>query len=186
MPGQVPRAAQGTRSPQPPQGPRPPGPQGPQGPLGPPPQGRPGGTRQPPPGPGVTGWPDDDSPPPPTRGFFGALFNISFDHLITPKLIKFFYVLALILISLGALTMVSFGRWVAHLHNGGFLGALIMLGSPVAWLLQIVLVRLVMEAFIVHFKGVEYLRIMKDSTMKDSTMKDRGIAPVRQSRRSQE
>ncbi|MFC6934175.1 DUF4282 domain-containing protein [Actinomadura yumaensis] len=81
---------------------------------------------------------------------------------MTPKLIKVFYILALLLISLFALMVVALGIWVAQLRNGWLLGLLIMLSSPVMWFFQAILARIFMEAVVVRFKGVEHLRVIKD------------------------
>jgi hypothetical protein len=96
------------------------------------------------------------------KGLFGALVDINFDYLVTPKLIKVFYVLAMMMISLFALVIVLIGIEVAGLRNGWFLGLVIMLSSPFVWLFQALLVRIFMEAIIVRFKTVEQLRIIKD------------------------
>jgi hypothetical protein len=118
-----------------------------------------------PPGWGAESMPeyDSSSPPPRDKSFLGALFDVNFNFFITPKLIKQCYVLAIILISLFGLAVFSIGLWIAQLRNGWLLGLLVMLCAPVVWYSQIVLARILMEAIIVRFKGVEYLRIMKDN-----------------------
>jgi hypothetical protein len=100
--------------------------------------------------------------PPPAKGFLASLLDVNFNYLVTPKLIKLCYVLALILVTLSALAVLSIGLWIAQLRNGGFLGALVILCSPLVWFFQVVLARIFMEAIIIRFKGVEYLRVMKD------------------------
>ncbi|MFC6878322.1 MULTISPECIES: DUF4282 domain-containing protein [Actinomadura] len=144
--------------------PRPPG--GPT-PYGPPPQTRPGPGPVPGPRPSDTGQtpvPQGGWVPPERtdKGLFGALLDANFDYLVTPKLIKVFYILALLLISLFALMVVALGIWVAQLRNGWLLGLLIMLSSPVMWFFQAILARIFMEAVVVRFKGVEHLRVIKD------------------------
>lgn len=60
----------------------------------------------PPPGsPGQSQYPGGTGAPPPSRGlqakgFFGALFDFSFDHFVTPSIIRVVYVLGLIGIAL--------------------------------------------------------------------------------------
>jgi hypothetical protein len=100
--------------------------------------------------------------PPPTKGFLSSLLDVNFNYLVTPKLIKLFYVLALLLITLSALAVFAIGLWIAQLRNGWLLGLLVILCSPLVWFFEAVLARIFMEAIIVRFKGVEYLRIMKD------------------------
>ncbi|GLZ09976.1 hypothetical protein Acsp04_02110 [Actinomadura sp. NBRC 104425] len=99
---------------------------------------------------------------PENKGLFGALFDANFDHLVTPKLIKLCYVLALLLVTLSALMVLVIGVWVFQLRNGWLLGLLIMLCAPVIWIFEAVLVRIFMEAVVVRFKGVEHLRVIKD------------------------
>jgi hypothetical protein len=65
----------------------------------------------PPPGPPGPPYPEDTSGPPPARqpqvrGFFGALFDFSFNHFVTPLIIRVLYVLGLIGIALGYLWFV--------------------------------------------------------------------------------
>lgn len=65
----------------------------------------------PPPGPPGPPYPEDTSEPPPARqpqvrGFFGALFDFSFNHFVTPLIIRVLYVLGLIGIALGYLWFV--------------------------------------------------------------------------------
>jgi hypothetical protein len=97
---------------------------------------------------------------PPGKGLLATLLDTSFDSLITPKLIKLFYTLALVLITLSALVILAIGIWV--FQYGWLLGVAAFIFAPLLWLLQVILVRIFMEAIIVRFKGVEYLRIMKD------------------------
>ncbi|MFD0685024.1 DUF4282 domain-containing protein [Actinomadura fibrosa] len=156
--------------------PRPPAPGPPGGPYGPPPP-----PHQPPghiPGPRPSGppqggpqgfGPQNPSQEWPTaerseKGLVGALFDANFNHLVTPKLIKLFYILSLLLISLSALSVVAIGIWVAQLRNGWLLGLIIMCSSPVVWFFEAILARIFMEAVVVRFKGVEYLRVIKDKS----------------------
>ncbi|MEU5880307.1 DUF4282 domain-containing protein [Spirillospora sp. NPDC047279] len=92
----------------------------------------------------------------------GALFDFNFNHLVTPKLIKAFYVLSLLLISLSALMVVAIGLWIMQLRNGWLLGLIVIGSSPVIWVFEAILARIFMEAVVVRFKGVEHLRVIKD------------------------
>lgn len=66
----------------------------------------------PPPGsPGQPQYPEGPGGQPPAwqpqaKGFFGALFNFSFNHFVTPSIIRVLYVLGLIGITIGYLTFV--------------------------------------------------------------------------------
>jgi hypothetical protein len=107
-------------------------------------------------------WRLGDSAAPVEKGVIGALFDVNFNHLVTPKLIKVCYVLALMLVSLSALIVVVIGLWIFQLRNGWLLGLLVMLSAPVVWTFEAILVRIFMEAVVVRFKGVEHLRAIKD------------------------
>ncbi|POM25066.1 hypothetical protein BTM25_37080 [Actinomadura rubteroloni] len=136
------------------QPPRPPQP----GPAGPPP---------PPPGRASGAFPAPErfqpaAPPPAEKGLIGALFDANFDYLVTPKLVKVFYILALMLITLSALMVVGAGIWISQLRNGWLVGLLVMCAGPVVWLFEMLLARLFLEAVVVRFKIAEYLRVIKD------------------------
>ncbi|MFV2174617.1 DUF4282 domain-containing protein [Actinomadura sp. LOL_016] len=98
------------------------------------------------------------------KGLLGSLFDTNFNSLVTPKLIKAFYTLSLLLISLSALIVVALGIWVFQLRNGWLVGLLIMCSAPIIWLFQAMLFRIFMEAIMVRFKSTEYLRIIKDKS----------------------
>jgi hypothetical protein len=96
------------------------------------------------------------------KSFFGALLDTNFDHMITTRLVKLVYVLAIILISCNALAVFAIGAWVFQLRNGWFLGFLMMLFAPVAWLFQLVITRIFMEFVINQFKITEHLKAMRE------------------------
>ncbi len=120
-----------------------------------PPPGR-GGPREQPP------YPETFRAVPSDKGFFGALLDFNFDYLVTPKLIKLFYILALLMISSDSLGVVLFGIQIAGLRNGWFLGMVFIVAAPFLWAFQVLLTRIFMESIIVRFKSFEQLRIIKD------------------------
>ena len=121
---------------------------GPQSPY--PPQPHPG--YQPPAGPRY----DND------KGFFGSLFDFSFDNFIATKLVKFLYVLSLILISVAAIVYVVAGLLLLSERSG--LGVLMIILSPILWLFFLVISRLYLELVIVMFKISEDLKDIRDSS----------------------
>jgi hypothetical protein len=115
----------------------------------------------------VQGWGPEGGPvsgaaPPPAKGFFGSLFDADFNFLITPILIKSAFRGSLILIGLQCLLQLALGLWIVSWDNGWAWGVFLIIATPVVYLNEVILVRILLEAIIVHFKGVEYLRIMKD------------------------
>jgi len=86
------------------------------------------------------------------KGFFGSLFDISFSSLITTRVIKVLYVLALIAIALFSLFFI-----VAAFHSSsgaGFFTLIIL--APLGALLYTVYTRVILEFIIVVFRIAEY------------------------------
>lgn len=108
---------------------QPPGP-----PPGPPPP-------QPPPypasGPGQPSYGDD-------KGFFGSLFDFSFSHFITPKIVKIAYVISTVLLALAFL-----GYLIASLASDEpALVVLVLIVGPVVLLLYLIFIRMTLEFFV--------------------------------------
>lgn len=84
------------------------------------------------------------------RGFFGRLFDLSFSEFITTSVVRFLYVLLLIVIAIGYLVAIitgfanSFGR-----------GLLMIVVGAVGALLYILFARIWMEILIVVFRIAE-------------------------------
>ncbi|QKW34158.1 DUF4282 domain-containing protein [Actinomadura sp. NAK00032] len=147
-----------------------PGPPG--GPYGPPPgpqQPAPvPGPRQPAPGaPGAApqgqqgqqGW----LPPERTdKGLLGALLDANFDSLVTPKLLKLFYALSMVMVTLECLAIVGFAIWIISMDFYWAVALLLIIATPLIWFFQMLFVRILMEAVVVRFKQAEYLRVIKD------------------------
>ncbi|MFC5187323.1 DUF4282 domain-containing protein [Actinomadura harenae] len=145
-----------------PYGPPPPPPSGP--PQPPPSYQRPGplpGPRPSTPDPG-TGPQRAWVPPQRSKGLLGALLDANFDTLVTPKLIKFWYILAILLISLQCLAFLLLGVKIASWDDFWGWGVIMAVASPLVWLFELLMVRILMEAVMVRFKGVEYLHVIKD------------------------
>lgn len=101
-------------------------------------------------------------PVPREKGIFGALLDTRFEHLVTPKLIRLWYVIALLLITLQCVSFLFLGLWIASWDNGWAWGVIMVIASPLVWLFEALMVRILMEAVVVRFKGVEHLRVIKD------------------------
>ncbi|WP_261986589.1 DUF4282 domain-containing protein [Actinomadura sp. HBU206391] len=117
------------------------------------------GPNQPPPG-----WvpqPRSAEPEYSRKGFFGALFDLSFDHMVTIKLIRLVYVLAIGFTGITALAMLllawSFSEW------NGFLALLTFVATPIVSLFQIVITRMILEFVINQFKITDELRKIRES-----------------------
>ncbi len=105
-----------------------------------------------------------------TRGLISSLFDISFTHLVTLKLVKAYYVIGMVVTLLAAILqffVVSGALWT--LMGGGFLGAVVTVVVAPAWtllttLLGLIILRVVAEAIILVFRIAEYLRSIDSKT----------------------
>ncbi|MER7542495.1 DUF4282 domain-containing protein [Spirillospora sp. NPDC127506] len=147
----------------------PPRPQAPDpagGPYGPQPGPQPNvpGPRTPGPGGPGTG-PQPWAPAEPAeKGLLAALLDTDFNALVTPKLAKTVYVLSLMLISLECLGILLFGLWTLVSTRFWLGGLIVIVATPLIWLVQMLLVRIFVEAVVVRFKQAEYLRVIKDKS----------------------
>jgi hypothetical protein len=89
------------------------------------------------------------------KGFFGALFDLSFSEFVTTKLIKILYVLLLIVIAIG-LVVGLISSLVTMFSRGGFLtGLLGLIFTPIGALIWVIMARVWMELIIVVFRIAE-------------------------------
>lgn len=113
-------------------------------------------------GPGPQMPPQGWAPPPRNKGLLGSLFDLNFDHMVTIKWIKAFYVLAMAFISFGCFI---FAWWAAYsIQWDPTLGVLALLATPFLWVWLMILCRMAHEFLINQFKISEYLRIIKDKS----------------------
>jgi Domain of unknown function (DUF4282) len=125
---------------------------------GPPPQ-QPGPPWQGPPGYG----PPPQHPaygPGKGKGFFGALFDINFDHMITVRLARAIYTMILVMISLFALVVLWYG--LSFFAWNATLAVMTIIAAPLIWLFDLVLVRVFMEFVINQFKITEHLKALRE------------------------
>jgi hypothetical protein len=85
------------------------------------------------------------------KGFFRSLFDLSFSSLVTPKVIKFIYVLTLIGIGLMALLFII----GAFNQSSGFGALTLLVIAPILSLFYIVYARVFLEFFIAIFRLAE-------------------------------
>lgn len=83
----------------------------------------------------------------PRRGFFAALMDTRFDSLITPSLITFLYVIAIVLLALGTLAVI-----IAGFAESGGTGVLLLIFAPIGALIYLIITRLWLELIVVAFK----------------------------------
>lgn len=97
--------------------------------------------------PGYGGGPSGPSGPagamPHTKGFFGALFDFSFSHFITPMVVKVVYILGLIAMSLAFVILL-----VASFADSTAAGLVTLVIGPVVLLLYLCLFRMTLEFYV--------------------------------------
>ncbi|MCW8795794.1 MAG: DUF4282 domain-containing protein [Chlorobium sp.] len=85
--------------------------------------------------------------------FFGKLFDFSFKEFIALQIVKYLYIIGIVIAGVSALGMIGSGFSTMQYS---FLGGLFqVLLSPVAFLFMVVLTRLVLEALIATFRIAE-------------------------------
>jgi hypothetical protein len=106
--------------------------------------------------------------PPRKKGFFGALLDTKFDAMVTPMLIRGFYLLALAIITMFSLAVFLLIWGLAGDDTYGdapawpFIVAVIF--TPVFWLFQVLIVRMALEFVINQFKITEELQKIRRNT----------------------
>ena len=86
-----------------------------------------------------------------TKGFFGRLFDLSFNEFITTKIITVLYVCSMVGAGVWALTILFSG--FATKSFGGILAGLVL--APIAFLVGTILARIWLETLIVLFRIAE-------------------------------
>ena len=85
------------------------------------------------------------------KGFFEAIFDLSFSEFVTIKIIKFLYVLAII----ASATMTIIFIVGGFATESVAVGVLFLLLSPVIFMLYVLMARVWLELIIVVFKIAE-------------------------------
>ncbi|MBO1753845.1 DUF4282 domain-containing protein [Allobranchiibius sp. CTAmp26] len=106
-------------------------------------------------GPGQPGGPGNAYPPGPpipsggpqaaqnSKGFFGALFDFSFTHFVTPIIVKVVYILATVVLVLGWLGFVIVG----FNHSAGS-GLLFLIVGAIGLIVYLALIRMTLEFYL--------------------------------------
>jgi len=84
------------------------------------------------------------------KGFFGSLFDFSFENFVFPMLIRILYWMVVVLTCLGYLAAIVYGFQQDTMYG---VGALVL--GPVVLILYLIMVRVWMEVAIVLFRIYE-------------------------------
>ncbi len=81
--------------------------------------------------------------PPQTTGFFGALFDLTFEHFVTPMIVKVVYIVSIVALALTWLLFLAAG-----FAQGVGSGLVVLLIGPVGVLLWLCLIRMTLEFYL--------------------------------------
>ncbi|MBK5219449.1 MAG: DUF4282 domain-containing protein [Thermoleophilia bacterium] len=98
-------------------------------------------------------------PPSSPGGFFESLMDTRFDQLITPKLIRFLYIVSMIVLALGVLAVV-----ISGFASSAGSGVLALILAPIGALIYLIVIRLWLELIIVTFKIRDAADSIADNT----------------------
>jgi len=84
------------------------------------------------------------------KGFLGSLFDLSFTEFITTRVIKVLFILAIIFSAIEAVLMIVWG-----FGGGALTGILLLIISPIVFLVFVILARVWLELVIVIFRIAE-------------------------------
>ena len=87
------------------------------------------------------------SPPSRGNGFWSRFFDLSFEHFITPSIVKVLFVIAMVLIGLGMLAWVIVG-----FVSFGVYGILVLIGTLILGFVSVLLARVFLEMVVVFFR----------------------------------
>lgn len=80
-------------------------------------------------------------------GFFEALMDTRFDSLITPKLIRFLYIVGMVVLAIVVLVVI-----IAGFADSAGSGVLALILAPLVALIYLIVLRLWLELIVVTFK----------------------------------
>ena len=94
------------------------------------------------------------------KSLLGNLFDFTFDHMVTPQMIKGAYFFAVLFTTMTALVWLIVGFWL--FQYGWLLTVFIVLFTPPLWLLSLIGIRMFLEFLINQFKITEHLKAMRE------------------------
>ncbi len=77
------------------------------------------------------------------RGFFGALFDFSFNHFVTPMIVKAVYVIATVVVALTWLVFL-----LTSFSQSSGLGVVVLLLGPIIAILYLAVIRMTLEFYL--------------------------------------
>ncbi len=84
------------------------------------------------------------------KGFLGSLFDLSFTEFITTRIIKFLYIVGIIIAAITAIAII-----ISGFGQGFVVGIISLILSPIIFLLYVLIFRIWLELIIVIFRIAE-------------------------------
>jgi hypothetical protein len=78
-----------------------------------------------------------------SKGFLGALFDFSFTHFVTPMIVKFVYVLAVVALGLTWLFFL-----IAAFAESAGIGVVVLILGPIGMLIYLAFIRMTLEFYL--------------------------------------
>jgi hypothetical protein len=97
-------------------------------------------------------------------GFFESLKDTRFNNLITPKLVRFLYIVSVVVLGIGAIVFVISG----FAHSAGT-GVITLIVAPIIAFIYLILVRLYLELIVVTFKIRDAAERVAENTTKQGS-----------------
>jgi hypothetical protein len=94
------------------------------------------------------------------RGFWGSLFDLSFQDFITPRIVRILFVAGMVLYGLLAFTYLVFAASMSRFLSGGAMVGL-FLGAAVGFVVAVVMLRVGLELIIVFFNMASDLKALR-------------------------
>jgi hypothetical protein len=94
------------------------------------------------------------------KGMMAHLFDFTFDHMVTPQLIKGAYLFAMVFTTVMSVFWLIVGFWL--FQYGWLLTVFVVLVTPPLWLLSLLGIRLFLEFLMNQFKITEHLKAMRE------------------------
>ena len=85
------------------------------------------------------------------KGFLASLFDTSFSSLVTPRVIKFIYIISMVVIGLAALFWIG----AAFSQSAAFGLLVLVIAAPLVSLLYLIYTRVLLEVIIALFRIME-------------------------------
>lgn len=96
------------------------------------------------------------------KGLMGSLFDFSFRHFATPHIVRIVYILATVMLGVGALFTIISGFAMIGSRQAAA-GIVLILLTPLGFLLYLALLRMTMEMYVAVTRAADELSRIRDA-----------------------